>query len=52
MDHLSATLFQVVATHPHQSEDDDELSFEKDDIINVLPCFADDDKLDDKWLYG
>ena len=28
---------QVVATHPYEGEDDDELTFEKGDVIKVVP---------------
>ena len=43
-------LFQVVATHPYVREDDDELTFNATDVINVLP--NEDDDPDEGWLFG
>ena len=43
-------LYQVVATHPYVREDEDELTFNAADIINVLP--HEDDDPDDGWLFG
>ncbi|KAK3106568.1 hypothetical protein FSP39_022663 [Pinctada imbricata] len=44
-------LFQVQATHPYTNEDEDELTFEAGDIINVIP-FDNPDDQDDGWLMG
>ena len=46
----SRVLFQVIATHPYVREDDDELTFNAADVINVLP--NEDEDPDDGWLYG
>ena len=38
-------LLQVIATHPYQGEDEDELSFEKGTIIAVIPYDDPDDEV-------
>jgi len=47
---VSKVLYQVVATHPYVKEDDDELTFDATDVINVLP-FEEEDP-DEGWLFG
>lgn len=42
---------QVMATHPYHAEDDDELTFEPGEVINVIE-FDDDEEQDDGWLKG
>ncbi|XP_031566241.1 myc box-dependent-interacting protein 1-like [Actinia tenebrosa] len=44
-------LYRVRATHKYVAEDDDELSFEKGEIIYVLE-FDDPDEQDEGWLLG
>ncbi|XP_002736694.1 myc box-dependent-interacting protein 1-like [Saccoglossus kowalevskii] len=44
-------LYKVRATHKYESMDTDELSFEKGEIIFVVP-FDDPDDQDDGWLMG
>ncbi|XP_033760442.1 myc box-dependent-interacting protein 1-like [Pecten maximus] len=44
-------LYKVVTTHSYKREDDDELSFEKGDIIYVMTYNGSED-LDDGWLMG
>ena len=36
MSHV-AILHQVIATHPYEGEDEDELTFEKGVVISVIP---------------
>ena len=36
-------LFQVEVTHPYTGEDDDELTLEKGDVIQVIPYSESDD---------
>ncbi|CAB3994554.1 myc box-dependent-interacting 1-like [Paramuricea clavata] len=48
---LSRVLYKVEATHPYTGEDEDELTFEKGDIIQVVPYNESDDP-DDGWLLG
>ena len=40
----------MVATHPYVREDDDELTFNAADLINVLP--HEDEDPDEGWLFG
>lgn len=42
---------QVMATHPYVAEDEDELSFEAGEIINVI-VFDDAEEQDEGWLMG
>jgi len=49
-DYSTPVLYQVVATHPYVREDDDELTFNAADIINVLP--HEDEDPDEGWLFG
>lgn len=44
-------VFQVIATHSYTAEDEDELAFEKGEIIHVVP-FDDPDEQDEGWLMG
>ncbi|XP_028395923.1 amphiphysin-like [Dendronephthya gigantea] len=48
---LSRVLYKVEATHPYTGEDDDELTFEKGDVIQVIPYTENDDP-DEGWLLG
>jgi len=48
---VPASLYKVVTTHKYSPEDEDELSFEKDEIIHVIP-FDDPEEQDDGWLMG
>ena len=41
----------MLATHPYAAEDDDELSFEAGEIINVVE-FDGEEEQDDGWLMG
>lgn len=45
-------LFQVAAIHMYRAEDSDELSFEKGDIIGILPSVENSEEQDEGWLYG
>ncbi|OWF34078.1 myc box-dependent-interacting protein 1-like [Mizuhopecten yessoensis] len=45
------TLYMVVTTHSYTKEDEDELSFEKGDVIYVMEYDGTED-LDDGWLMG
>ncbi|XP_070546807.1 myc box-dependent-interacting protein 1-like isoform X2 [Ptychodera flava] len=45
------TLYKVQATHKYDCMDTDELSFDKGEIIYVIP-FEDLDDQEDGWLYG
>eukprot|EP00794_Sanderia_malayensis_P003293 gene3292-3776_t len=45
------SIFKVIATHKYEAVDDDEISFEKDEVIHVIP-FEDPDEQDDGWLMG
>ncbi|ELU01752.1 hypothetical protein CAPTEDRAFT_222018 [Capitella teleta] len=47
----STVIFQVLATHPYNGEDVDELTFETGDLIDVIP-FEDPEDQDDGWLMG
>ena len=42
---------QVLATHKYTAQDDDELSFEAGELINVIE-FEDPEDEDDGWLMG
>ncbi|KAL3836516.1 hypothetical protein ACJMK2_021942 [Sinanodonta woodiana] len=44
-------LYSVIATHPYHGEDEDELSFERNDVIYVI-SYDDPDEQDDGWLMG
>ncbi|XP_069121924.1 myc box-dependent-interacting protein 1-like [Argopecten irradians] len=44
-------LYKVVTTHSYTKEDDDELSFDKGDIIYVM-TYNGTEELDDGWLMG
>ena len=45
------TLYTVSATHKYTGEDEDELSFEADEIIYVI-TFENPDEQDDGWQMG
>ncbi|XP_067934367.1 myc box-dependent-interacting protein 1-like isoform X2 [Watersipora subatra] len=47
----SNVLYQVIATHPYEAEDSDELSFDAGDKVNVVE-FDGEDEQDDGWLMG
>ncbi|XP_046862718.1 myc box-dependent-interacting protein 1-like [Xenia sp. Carnegie-2017] len=52
IDHSSLPyLYKVEVTHPYTGEDDDELTLEKGDIIQVIP-YSESDDPDDGWLLG
>lgn len=40
-----------MATHPYVAEDEDELTFEAGDIINVVE-YDDEEEQDEGWLMG
>lgn len=44
-------LYKVIATHPYQGEDEDELAFEKGAVIAVIP-YEDPDDEEEGWLNG
>ncbi|XP_057292880.1 bridging integrator 2-like [Hydractinia symbiolongicarpus] len=48
---VPTSLYQVIATHKYTPEDEDELSFEKGEIIHVIP-FDDPEDQDEGWLQG
>ena len=41
----------MIATHPYEAEDSDELSFDAGDKVNVVE-FDGEDEQDDGWLMG
>ena len=45
VNHFILFPLKVMATHPYQGEDDDELSFEKGDVILVVPYEDPDDEV-------
>jgi hypothetical protein len=45
-----SVLYQVVSTHPYVREDEDELTFNARDVINVYP--VEEDEPDEGWLFG
>ncbi|EDO34324.1 predicted protein [Nematostella vectensis] len=49
---IPGVLYKVRATHKYNAEDDDELSFEKDDIIHVIAFDDPDEEQDEGWLLG
>lgn len=40
-----------MATHPYTAEDEDELSFDAGEIVDVIE-FEDEEEQDDGWLMG
>lgn len=48
---IPGLLYKVRAAYRYVAEDDDELSFEKGEIINVIE-FEDPDEQDEGWLMG
>lgn len=45
-------LYKVVAIHNYTAEDADELSFEKGEVIGILPFEESSDEQDEGWLFG
>jgi len=45
-------LFQVVASHPYEGEDEDELSFDKGTIVLVIPYDDPEDEVSVRYLDG
>lgn len=43
-------LFQVVASHPYEGEDEDELSFDKGTIVLVIPYDDPEDEVSVRYL--
>lgn len=51
--HLCTVLFRVKATYPYESKEIDELTFFKEDIIDVVEgTESENEDLDDGWLIG
>ncbi|XP_062519692.1 myc box-dependent-interacting protein 1-like [Corticium candelabrum] len=47
----SSVVYRVITTHEYQAQDEDELEFEKGELIDVMP-FDDLDEQDEGWLVG
>ena len=48
---VPSALYKVMTTHKYAPEDDDELSFERGEVIHVIP-YEDPEEQDEGWLMG